>query len=57
MKHKPKKHPTKKMGRDSGTGKFIPRAQAEANKKGATVDTVKMVLPKRKKKARKKGRR
>lgn len=39
---------TKKIGRDAGTGKFIPVKQAEKNKKTAVVETVK-VKPKRKK--------
>ncbi|WP_302050529.1 hypothetical protein [Sphingobium chlorophenolicum] len=30
-----------KIGRDAGTGKFITVKQAQANKKGAVVETIK----------------
>lgn len=33
--------PTKKVGRDAGSGQFIPVAQARADKRGAVVETVK----------------
>lgn len=31
---------TRKIGRDAGTGKFIPVAQAERRKKTAVVETI-----------------
>jgi hypothetical protein len=32
---------TQKIGRDSGTGRFKPVKDAQADKKGSTVDTIK----------------
>ena len=32
---------TKKIGRDAGSGKFIPVKQAQKDKKGAVVETLK----------------
>ncbi len=32
---------TKKIGRDAGTGKFITVKEAQLNKKGAIVETIK----------------
>ena len=31
---------TRKIGRNAGTGKFIPVAEAQKNKKGAVVETL-----------------
>ena len=39
---------TRKIGRDAGTGKFKPVKQAEKDKKGSVVETIK-VPPKKKK--------
>jgi len=36
-----KKGGTRKIGRDAGTGKFIPVKKAEKNKKTAVVETIK----------------
>lgn len=33
---------TRKIGRDAGNGQFIPVKQAERNKKGAIVETIKV---------------
>lgn len=43
----PKKAGTRKIGRDAGTGKFIPVKEAERRKKTAVVET--MPKPKKKK--------
>ncbi|GBE38793.1 hypothetical protein BMS3Bbin08_01405 [bacterium BMS3Bbin08] len=37
----PKKQNTRKIGRDAGTGKFIPVKEAERRKKTAVVETIK----------------
>lgn len=42
-----KKSGTRKIGRDAGTGKFIPVKDAERRKKTAVVETIK--VPKKKK--------
>jgi hypothetical protein len=36
-----KKSTTRKVGRDAGTGKFIPVKEAERRKKTAVVETIK----------------
>jgi hypothetical protein len=36
-----KKPVTFKIGRDAGSGKFIPVEKAQQNKKGAVVETIK----------------
>ncbi len=36
---------TKKIGRDSGTGQFIPVEKAKKDKEGATVETIKIPPP------------
>ena len=49
----------KKVGRDSGTGEFIPVAEAKRRPKTTTVETVKVAKKAKKvakKKATKKGR-
>lgn len=43
-----KKRESRKIGRDAGTGKFIPVKEAERRKKTAVVETIKP--PRRKKK-------
>jgi hypothetical protein len=42
----PKKVTTIRRGRDAGTGRFIPVKEAERNRQGAVVETVK--IPSRK---------
>ena len=36
---------TKKIGRDAETGKFMPVAEAQKNKKTAVVETIKVKTP------------
>ena len=36
------KNKTKKIGRDTGTGKFIPIKEAQRRKKTAVVETIKI---------------
>jgi hypothetical protein len=36
------KNKTKKIGRDAGTGKFIPIKEAQRRKKTAVVETIKI---------------
>lgn len=43
----PKKGGSRKIGRDAGTGKFIPVKEAERRKRTAVVETIR---PRRKKK-------
>jgi len=45
-----KNETTRKIGRDAGTGKFIPVKEAEKRKKTAVVETIKIEKPKKKKK-------
>lgn len=40
---------TKKIGRDSGTGQFIPVKEAEKRPKTTTVETIKPAKPPKKK--------
>ena len=39
---------TRKIGRDAGTGKFIPVKKAEKDKQGAVVEKIKMPAKKKK---------
>lgn len=37
---------TRKIGRDAGSGKFVPVKEAQKNKGGAVVETIKVPPPK-----------
>ena len=36
---------TRKIGRDAGTGKFVPVKQAQRDKQGAVVETIRVPPP------------
>lgn len=38
---------TRKVGRDAGSGQFIPVKKAQQNKKGAVVETIKVPTKKK----------
>ncbi len=43
---------TRKIGRDAGNGQFIPVKQAQRDKQGAVVETIKVPTPKPKPKSK-----